>query len=67
MKYDNSFIQLVQFVWLIALNRALSAFLHVEMMLCVLKPAPDRVLENKGLYEVHIMNSDIEKYDFKNI
>ena len=52
MKYDSSFIQLVQFVWLIALSRALSAFLHVEMMLCVLKPAPDRVLENKGLYEL---------------
>ena len=52
MKYDSSFIQLVQFVWLIALNRALSAFLHVEMMLYVLKPAPDRVLENKGLYEL---------------
>ena len=52
IKYDNSFIQLVQFVWLIALKRALSALLLVEMMLCVLKPVPDRVLENKGLYEL---------------
>ena len=40
--------------------RALNAFSHVEMMLFVLKHAPDRILKIKIVY-------DIEKSDFASI